>query len=326
MEIAITGATGFVGSVLVPMLLAEGHTLRLLTRKPQPLAPKDGIIWIKGDLSDKESLHTLTKGAAILIHLAAVISVSDQPSPYVQDINTLGTQNLFLAAKNAGIKRCIHLSSITAYNQFPYDEVLDETRGPVLSTTPGYDYSKLVSETLALSFNDENMQVLVLSPTAIVGPYDSRPSLIGKAIINIYKGKIPALFPGGVDFVDVRDVAIAIRNAITKGTPGRVYILSGYWRTLQELAGCIGTIRGKRISLPVVPLWLVFSMLPLVKAWAALTGGPPYYTKQSVYNLIYSNKKISHAMATTALDFNPRPFETTIRETLEWFKQTGVIS
>lgn len=323
MEIAITGATGFIGAVLVPQLIAKGYKLRLLTRRKIP-SPEKGVIWVPGSLENKESLVALTKGADILIHLAAVISVSDGPNEEVQQLNTEGTRLLFEAAKESGVRRAIHLSSITVFNQYPYREPLDETRALIQTTVPGYDYSKAVSQQIALSYNQEGMEVIVLAPTAVVGPFDKQPSLLGKAIINIYRGKLPALFPGGVDLVDVRDVVHAIIQSIDKGRPGKVYILGGDWKTLKELAKAVGKARGRKVLLPVVPLWLVFGMLPLVRFWASLTGGPPYYTKTSVYNLIYSNRKIDHRAA-EELDFHPRPFETTIKDTVEWFKQTGYI-
>lgn len=324
MEIAITGATGFIGSALIPILLEQGHTLRLLTRRPITEAPP-GVTWVQGDLENAASLAALTRGASVVIHLAAVISVSDKPDPRVHHLNTAGTEAILTAAREAGVRRFIHLSSITAFNQYPYDEPMDESRPPSTSVTPGYDYSKTLSQACALAFDSPEMDVIVLAPTAVIGPYDHTPSLIGKAVINLYKGKIPALFPGGVDFVDVRDLGMAIVQAIRQGAKGQVYIISGHWKSLAELAYSIGKLRGRPVRLPVAPLWLVFGMLPLVNAWSRITGGPPYYTRQSVYNLIYSNRKISHTKAARDLGFHPRPFETTLQDTINWFKETGAI-
>lgn len=324
MRIAITGASGFIGTVLIP-LLSQEHTLRLLTRKPLPENIPAGIEFVYGNLLDNDNLQELVEGADVVIHLAAMISVDDHPDEMVFQVNTSGTRMLAAAALQAGVKRFIHLSSVTAYNQKPYDEPMDESRAPAQDVQHSYDHSKVVSQAIALEYNGNGMEVVVLAPTAVIGPYDRQPSLIGKAVVNIYNGKIPALFPGGVDFVDVRDVAAAIVSAIGRGTPGHVYLLSGEWASLVTLSKEIGTIKGKRISLWVVPLWLVFSMLPLVRMLARLRGGPPYYTKQSVYNLIYSNKKINHSKAQAELQFQPRAFKETLQDTIDWFKQTGAI-
>jgi dihydroflavonol-4-reductase len=325
MRIAITGASGYIGSVLTPLLLSRGHQLRLLTRKQPPAHIPDGVEYVYGHLLDNESLQQLVAAADVVIHLAAMISVDDKPDENLFLVNTSGTRLLAAAALQAGVKRFIHLSSVTAYNQAPFDKPMDESRAPATDVQHSYDHSKAVSQAIALEYNGNGMEVIVLAPTAVMGPYDQQPSLIGKAVVNIYNGKIPALFPGGVDFVDVRDVAGAIINALSGGIPGKVYLLSGQWTSLVTLSKETGRIKGKRISLPVVPLWLVFSMLPLVRMLAALRGGPPFYTRQSVYNLIYSNKKIDHSRAAAALNFQPRPFTETLQDTIEWFKQTGAI-
>lgn len=325
MRIAITGASGYIGTVLTPLLLSHGHTLRLLTRKPVPANPPDGIEFVYGHLLDPESLQELVAEADVVIHLAAMISVDDKPNEQLFLVNTSGTRSLAAAALQAGVKRFIHLSSVTAFNQAPYNERMDESRGVATDIQHSYDHSKAVSQAIALEYNGNGMEVIVLAPTAVMGPYDQQPSLIGKAIMNIYKGKIPALFPGGVDFVDVRDVAGAIVNAISMGRPGKAYLLNGEWVSLVTLSKETGRIKGKSISLPVVPLWLVFSMLPLVRMLAALRGGPPFYTRQSVNNLIYSNKKIDHSKAQAELQFQPRAFTETLQDTIDWFKQTGAI-
>jgi dihydroflavonol-4-reductase len=322
MKIAITGASGFIGNVLVPLLLAEGHTLRALTRSSRK---EDSITFVTGDMLQEECLKELVAGVDVVIHLAAIISIDDLADEDTFRVNTSGTRLLLATAKTAGVKRFIHISSVAAFNQFPYEERMDESRSPANATEHNYDTSKAISQGIVLAANDTDFEVIVLAPSAVTGPFDHKPSLLGKAMLNIYKGKIPALFPGGVDFVDVRDVAAAIVSSLTRGTPGRVYLLSGQWVSLRSLSEEIGIVKGKKISLAIMPLWLVFGMLPLVRFWSRITGGPPYYTKQSVYNLIYSNQKIDHSRAQSELQFHPRPFSETVRDTITWFRQNGYL-
>lgn len=328
--IALTGASGFIGRVLTPLLQAEGHTLRLLSRSG---SPGQGAVAIKGDLLDEDSLARLVTGADVVIHLAAVISIADKTDAHTMAVNVTGTRYLLEAARRAGVRRFIHLSSVTAFEQAPYDARMDESRGPAAATREHYAYSKTVSQAMALDYNDKGLEVIVLAPTAVIGPFDYKPSPMGKAAIAMYKNKVPALFPGGVDYVDVRDVAGAIAAAVTGGTPGNVYLLSGRWVSLQTFAADIGrikgTIEGTPIggkTIPVLPLWLIFGALPLVKLWARLTGGPPYYTRLAVYNLLYSNKQIDCTRARATLRFSPRPFEETLKDTIAWFRQNGMLS
>jgi len=325
MKIAVTGASGFIGQVLNPLLKGQGHTLRLLTRQPVQASNQENIAFIHGDLLQQNSLNRLVAGADIVIHLAASISVSDNADAEAFQVNTEGTRLLLAAAQQAGVRRFIHLSSVAAFEQMPYDEPMNESRGPATAQPNSYDASKVIAQATALACNSSGFEVIVLAPTAVTGPFDQRPSLLGKAIINMYKGKVPALFPGGVDFVDVRDVAAAIVSTLTDGVPGNVYLLSGEWVSLKTLGMLVASIKGKRKGPPVLPLGLVFGLLPLVKLWARITGQPPYYSRQAVHQLIRSNKRIDHSMAMAALHFKPRPFEKTIRDEIKWFRDNGFL-
>jgi dihydroflavonol-4-reductase len=320
--IALTGASGYIGRVLTPLLIAEGHSLRLLLRSGNP---PEGTQSVQGDLSSEDSLARLVLGADVVIHLAAMISVADRSDSLLMEVNVTGTRLLLEAARRAGVRRFIHLSSVTAFNQAPYEERMDESRGPAKAAGQHYEWSKTLSQAAALEYNGKGLEVLVIAPTAVTGPFDHRPSLIGQAIIDIYQGRLPVLFPGGVDFVDVRDVAGAIHASISAGVPGKVYLLAGRWVSLKTLSENVGRVSGKQKTIPVLPLWLILGALPLVKAWAKLTGRAPYYTRQAVNNLLYSNKKVDSTQAQTDLRFRSRPFEETLKDAITWFRQNGLL-
>ncbi|NLR67445.1 NAD-dependent epimerase/dehydratase family protein [Chitinophaga varians] len=323
MKIAITGATGFIGSVLTPLLLARGHQLRIHARKTP--SPVTGITYVNGSLSDPDFVARFVEDMDVVIHMAAVISLSDVPDMDAFHFNTVSTRLLAEAAQRASVRRFLFVSSITAYEQAPYDTPMDETRPYTQGMRYSYDHSKAVAQEAALACNGPELEVIVLAPTAVIGPFDQRPSLIGDAVVRIYRGRIPAIFPGGVDFVDVRQVAQAIVQALTAGTPGQAYILSGEWMTLKTLSAHIAKIKGKRIFLPVLPLWLIMGLLPLVRAFSRLTGGAPFYTRQSVYNLIRSNRKIDSSKARRELGFNPGSLTAVLQDTIAWFKENKML-
>ena len=325
MKIAVTGSSGFIGQVLVPLLLGQGHVLNLLTRQPVSTNNQENITFIHGDLLQQNSLNRLVAGMDVVINVAAMISISDAADKNAFKVNTEGTSLLLAAAQRAAVRRFIHVSSVAAFEQAPYDEPMDESWGPATAQPYSYDASKVIAQATALAYNSNNFEVIVLAPTAVTGPFDQRPSLLGKAVINMYKGNVPALFPGGVDFVDVRDVAAAIASALTRGVPGNTYLLSGRWVSLKNLSREVYKAKGKNKVLPILPLWLAFGLLPLVKLWARITGGQPYYTRAAIYQVIHSNKKIDHSKATAALDYKPRPFEETIKDEIDWFKKKGFL-
>ena len=319
MRIAITGASGFIGANLVPLLEKAGHELRLLSRQPARQKNSASTEWVYGELQDNASLRNLVSGADAVINLAAMVSIKDGRDDRLIEVNTTGIRLLAAAAQEAGVRRFIHISSAIAYEQAPYDQPMDEHRPLLQSQANSYAWSKSLAQAIALEHNQQGMEVLVLAPTGVMGPNDHQPSLLGELIIKLYTGQVPALFPGGIDLVDVRDVAAAIVTALTSGTPGQAYLLSGNWATLGTLCEYIGAISGKRIALPVLPLWLVYAVLPVVRIRARITRRPALYTRQAVDTLVYSNKRIDHTRAQQELGFHPRPLRETVKDSLAQF-------
>ena len=149
LNLAITGATGFVGGRLLEQALAAGHEVRALTRRPQQ--PCDGVSWIAGTLDDRASLELLAKGADAMIHVAGVINAPD-PAGF-EAANVMGTSAVLAAAEHAQIKRFVHVSSLSA-------------REPKLSA---YGASKAGSEALVAA---SSLPHAIVRPPAVYGPGD----------------------------------------------------------------------------------------------------------------------------------------------------------
>lgn len=285
---------------------------------------------VTGDLLRGESLAELVRGADMVIHLAAAITVGDMFDAAAFRVNSEGTRLLLEAARAAGVRRFVQVSSVVVFEQTPYDRVLDEDRSLALGSAYDYERSKLAAHTMALSFNTPGFKVVVLAPTAVVGPCDWRPSRIGEMVINLYKGRIPAIFAGGIDFVDVRDVAAALVASLDHGRPGQVYLLSGGWHSLVDLRDAVAAVKWGRVSGPVLPLmlplWLVRGVVPLVKVFSRLTGRLRYFNRAAIDKLVYSNRHVDASRARAELGFTSRPFAETIKDTVDWFRGEGYIT
>ena len=223
MVIAITGANGHVGANLCKALLELGHEVRALVHKNTNGLEKLDVKLFKGDLLNKESLIPFIDGAEIVFHLAAKISINGDPHGSVRAINTEGTRLMIKLSKELGIRRFIYFSSIHAFQQKPHDQVLDESRPLVGDEAFAYDRSKADGERIVINAANDGLDAFVLSPTAIIGPMDFEPSLMGKAFLQLYHHQIPALVPGGYNWVDVRDVVNAAIQSIEKGKTGQKY-------------------------------------------------------------------------------------------------------
>jgi dihydroflavonol-4-reductase len=167
--------------------------------------------------------------------------------------------------------------------------------------------------------------VVILNPTAVIGPLDYRGSLLGQALLKIYKNKLPFLVSGGYNWVDVRDVVEASLQAIESGRNGENYILSGKYCSLRDLSVMISEISGCKIPM-IVPVALAQLACPFFKIYSSISNKEPLYTYQSLNILANSPAKISNAKAVKELGYKPRPLEQTLRDTFDWYKEENFIN
>lgn len=323
MKVAVTGANGHVGVNLCRTLLARGHQVKTLTHKNTDFLKGLQVEQIRGDVLNPDSLTTLTEGADVIFHLAARISITGDDDGLVRKINADGTRNVVEAAKVAGVKKFIHFSSIHAFRQGPSDSVLDETRPLVTNTGYAYDQSKAIGERVVKEASQNGLDAVIISPTAILGPQDPAPSLVGEAVIELYRRKIPAIVPGGYNWVDVRDVVEGALSASERGMRGEKYLLSGTYCPLPEFAAMISRIGDVKATKLVMPFWVARVGLPFITAYSRLTGSKPLYTSESINILQEGNTMISNEKARRQLNYNPRSLEATLTDLIAWFRESG---
>jgi len=325
LKVAITGASGHVGNYLCKRLLEKGNEVGALHFEEEEDPNLPGVELIEGNILNPTSLEKLCAGVDIIFHLAAIVTIDNRIREKVFKVNVEGTQNIIDACIKFDVKRLIHFSSIHTLNHQPFDQTLDESR-PMLNTAKlVYEQSKIEGTKLVLNAIKNGLDALIILPTAILGPYDFKPSLFGQALINIYHNSIPMLTKGGYDLVDVRDVVEGSINAALKGKKGSKYILSGQNMELKDLSALIGNVTGQKTPYFIAPTWLAKTGVPFLKLFAAIQNKPPLYTRDMLDILMNSNKNISHEKASNELNYNPRPIEDTIKDTYDWFKQNGMI-
>ena len=325
MKIAVSGANGHVGSNLCKALIDQGHQVKALIHKNSKAIDDLPLELIHGSTLDRDCIKQLLHGVDYCYHLAAVISISGDPDGMVWKINTEGTRNMVEVAKEVGVKRFIHFSSIHAFQQHPLDQVLDETRPLVGSSGLAYDVSKAAGERIVMDAVSNGLDALIISPTAIIGPADPEPGLTGQAIIELYLKQIPALVPGGYSWIDVRDIVGAAINALTMGKRGEKYLLAGEWRSILELSKLIEQITGQKTPQTIMPLWVARLALPFITLFSKLAGVKPLYTGESLTIISEGHRQIDNAKARRELNFNPRNLDETIRDAINWFKDNGYL-
>jgi dihydroflavonol-4-reductase len=325
MIVAVTGASGHIGINLLPLLIEKGYQVRVLVHKNTKAFEGMDVTPIKGDLMDKQSLIECIDGAEVLIHLAGVITL-EKKSPEVLRVNIEGTRNLLEAAKELGVKKFIFFSSIHALNVFPITGIMDETRELNRESPFDYDLSKVKGEEMVMAASGNGFRTVILNPTAVLGPNDFKPSQLGRALIQYYKGNIPATLNGGYNFVDVRDVADATVKAIDKGRNGHRYIISGNWKSIMVLGETVHKFGGNKAPKITVPFWLARLGAGFLNHFSSGKDEERLFAPASLDTLENSHRNMSNEKAVHDLGYHPRYFDQTIRDTVEWFKLNNYLS
>lgn len=326
MIVALTGASGHIGSNLIRELISLGHQVRVLLHKDNRAFDGLEITAIHGSLHQKESLVKLFENSEIVFHLAALISIGKKGMNELTRTNVEGTKHVIECCKLVGVKRLVHFSSIHALFTEEHCSKLDESSPLNMESKIPYERTKAISEYIAMEEAQKNgLELVVVNPTAVIGPWDFGPSFLGQFLIRLYQGKIPALLHGGYNWVDARDVSKGAIAAAMKGSPGERYILSGTWADLKTFVKLWSEVTGKEISLPLLPYTLARIGLPFIQLWAKLNENHPLYTSESLEIIRAGCSNIPYTKAQKELDYSPRPLIETLKDSYSWYKTNSYI-
>lgn len=325
MKVAVTGAAGHIGGVLCRELINSGYEVNALVHHDTRALEGLKVNLVKGNILDKTSLSNLMNSCQAVFHVAGKIELSYKFSQSLYDINVIGTQNVLKVAMEAGVEKLIYFGSIDAFDAQPAQVVLDENRTWVNDDSLFYGVTKRDAHQSVLKAAKKGLHAVAVCPTAVLGPYDFKPSKLGKAILDIWKGKIPAVVKGGFDFVDVRDIAKGAVLAMQKGNSGETFILGNKYYSLQDFANTVLEIRGKNRRLMQLPSVLADIGLPFVQSYAAITRKEPLYDRIYLDILRRGNKNILSDKARDQLGYISRDLKESLSDTIAWFKAVGKI-
>jgi dihydroflavonol-4-reductase len=326
MKIFLTGATGFVGYHVARALAAEGAELRLLVRKSSNLANIEGIDGdtFMGDLLQPETLKPALMGCDAVVHVAADyrLWIPDPDSMYRANVDA--TRELLRLARETGVRRFVYTSSVATMHFRTDGIVINEDTPVTLADMVGhYKRSKFMAEQQAIAAAQDGQQVMILNPTTPIGPRDIKPTPTGRIFVDFLNGKFPAYVDTGLNLVDVAEVARAHVLALTKGTPGRRYILGGENLTLKQILDKMSAITG--IPSPTVKIpFAIAATYAFFEEWITgrICGKEPRATLEEVR---MGRKKMyaSSARAEQELGFRMMPVYPAMRAAIEWFKTNG---
>ncbi|CAI0777625.1 NAD-dependent epimerase/dehydratase family protein [Serratia entomophila] len=299
--VAVTGATGFIGRHIVHELLAQGFSVRALTRRTGKAAA-DNLLWVPGALEDQASLAELVRGADCIVHCAG--QVRGHAETVFTRCNVAGSLNLMQAAKRSGdCKRFLFMSSLAA-------------RHPQLSW---YANSKCVAEQ-QLTAAASDIALGIFRPTAVYGPGDKEL----KPLFNgLLRGVLPRLGApeAKLSFLHVSDLAKAVSQwLLAQPAQPNIYELcdgaaEGYsWRRLKEIGAAV---RQGPVLLVGIPLPLLKFMADIGTSWNRMAKQEPMLTRSKIRELTHSDWSASNQSLSQQIDWLPQvSLERALREGL----------
>lgn len=275
----LTGASGFVGANLAP-LLSQRFRLRCLVRNGQTLPQLAGIDHerIDGSLDDEAAMLRGVRGADVVVHLAALVSFRREDRAAMQAINVDATARLCALARENGVRRLLHMSTISAVGCSDRPVELDERApynfGPLRI---GYSDTKHEGEQRVLAEVARGLDAVIVNPPSMYGAGDRRKAE-GSLMEALLRGTIKIAPPGGLNVANVLDVCRGSLLALERGRRGERYILGGENVTGRELFARIARIGGGRAPRFCPPRFLLRSLARALRVYESIAGSRPPLT------------------------------------------------
>ena len=274
MNVLVTGGTGFTGWHAAARLRETGHHVRALVRDLEKgrrlLSPLgiEGSDLVVGDMTDPEAVARALDGCDAVLHSAALVSVTAPgASPDAFEANVVGTRLVVGGACERGIDSILFVSSLTAIVDHHADRIT--AYSPLVECETRYGRSKAASDAFVRQLQAEGKPVSIVYPSAIIGPDDPGRS----ESMSAYRGFLSRMIDseGGMQFIDVRDLAILFERILSTGAEGR-YVAAGHFSTWSSLIDLIEDVTGAKIGRIKAPGWILRSAGSVGDLIGGLTG------------------------------------------------------
>ncbi len=321
--ILVTGATGFLGHNLIPLLVEHGHRVRALVRPTSDYSflRQSNVELAFGDTRDPGAVERAVADCTAVVHAAGKFRFWGKYDDFC-GINVEGTHNVLEAARKAGVQRLVHISTIAVVGSPTPGTLI--TENTLCQPADDYQRSKLDGESLVLRYwADYGLPALVLRPGAFYGPW-GRYAFNRLFFEDPLKG-LPLRVHHGrhITFpIYVPDLCRTIERSLTAGRPGEIYNVCGPCLTHSQVNAIVGRLAGVRAWLDA-PGWGMIALATLWTALSRMTGREPYYPI-NMAPYVFCDWNVSSEKACAELNLRPVPFEEGARATLEWYWAQGI--
>ncbi len=330
----VTGATGFLGSQLVRTLIERGESVKAFVRPGSNLGalenyPRDRFKIAVGDIRIEPSVYAALSGCTRLYHVAANFKMWDPTPSRIIEPAVEGMRATLRAAKARQLDKIVVTSSmgVLGVSHDPAS-LMDETHEFNLEDPEAYFAAKVAADEVVDEFIEQGLPIVSVLPGTIAGPGDWKPTPNGRLLLEYLKTPSTSHFPvsaGGINVVDVEDVASGHVLAMERGQLGERYLLGGDNVTFSQLFETLCDLTG--LAEPTAPKSKGLLQLAgrLFELNARLRGGDPRITSRLARDYAESYSWITSKKAETELGYTHRPVREALARSVRWFLANGYV-
>jgi dihydroflavonol-4-reductase len=321
----VTGASGFIGQHVAASLKSRGVEVRALVRESSPVREltKLGVELVEGDITDPRSMRRALAGCDYLFHLAALYTFSAPNPRELYRTNVQGTRVALEAGR--GLQRIVYTSTVGALGLATDGSPADENVATNEDQMVGhYKKSKFQAEAVALELARKGYPIVIVNPTAPVGPGDLKPTPTGRMIVDYMRGRMSAYVDTGLNLVAVEDVAEGHCLAAERGRVGERYILGNSNLHLREIFGELARLTGVPAPSVRLPHWVPLAAALMSTSWAKVLGRPPALSFEEVR----LSKKFMYFSAKKAIEELGLPQSSPVaalERAVAWYRENGYV-
>lgn len=328
MRALVTGAAGFIGSNVVRALVARGANVRALHLPGENLRALDGVDCERcpGDVTSRADMGRAARGRDVVFHLAAVYALwTRDGGKRMREVNVEGTRVVLEAARDAGVRRVVHTSSIARFGGQGMHRRATEASAFALGWT-GDPYSASKNDAHELAVEAAKTQdVVIVAPCGPLGPGDVGPTPTGRLLLSTVTMPVVLAAPTLTNFIDVRDCAEGHVLAAEHGKRGETYLLGNRDLSMVEIVRMAMRASGKQKPIIVAPFAAAELAGGVARGWAdRVSRRAPMFTAAAV-RIARLGLRADCSKAVRELGLPQRPIETAVDDALAWFATHGYL-
>jgi dihydroflavonol-4-reductase len=323
-SVLVTGGTGFLGRALVEQLRGDGDDVKALARSETSASALGalGAEPVRGDVLDLEALTAAARGCDVVYHAAGANGFClRDPSPMFE-VNIRGSQNVVRAAARAGVRRVVYTSSAATLGEASGTIGSEESphRGWFLSD---YERSKFEAERAVFATARETgLEVVSVNPASVQGP--GRATGSARLLLDYLNGRLKAIVDSQLSLVDIADCTEGHLQAGSRGTPGERYVLSGATLSVRDGLALVARLVGVDRPLRTLPPSVAIAVATAAEGLGRVRRSSPRICRELARTLIHGHA-YDGSKATRALGLRYTPIEETLRRTVDWWIEEGLV-